>query len=84
MTVTENEAMEFWTDTAGADTASVADAGKKESFMRQWRATTFWDVTRLDGAGHAAVKAAYLHVCAVLAIAGQPYSWGQSGRFRSD
>ena len=31
--------------------------GKKESFMRQWRATTFWAVTRLDGAGHAAVKA---------------------------
>ena len=66
MTVTGNEAMEFWTDTAGADTAAVADAGKKESFMRQWRATTFWAVTRLDGTGHAAVKAAYLHVCAVL------------------
>ena len=58
--------MSFWTSTAEEDAAAVAAAGKTESFMRQWRDTAFWDVQRLDAAGHAVVKTAYLHVCAVL------------------
>ena len=58
--------MSFWTTTAGANAQAVAKTGKVESFLRKWRATTFWDVARLDATGHAAVKAAYLHVCTVL------------------
>ena len=52
--------MDFWTETTDAATTEVAAAGKKEAFMRLWRDTTFWDVTRLDATGNAAVKAAYL------------------------
>ena len=66
MLVKDSQEMDFWTESATAATASVAAAGKKEAFMRLWRGTTFWDVKCLDAMGNAAVKAAFLHVCAVL------------------
>ena len=58
--------MDFWTEKTTAATASVAAAGKKEAFLRRWRGTAFWNVKCLDAEGNAAVKAAFLHVCAVL------------------
>ena len=59
-------AMEFWTATGDETAAEVAARGKTESFMRQWRNTTFWDVERLDANGSEAMKDGYLHVAAVL------------------
>ena len=54
-------AMEFWTATGDETAAEVAARGKTESFMRQWRNTTFWDVERLDANGSEAMKDGYLH-----------------------
>lgn len=58
--------MEFWTTQQGLSAADIAAQGKTERFARKWRNTTVAAVDKLDASGDAAVKTAFLHICARL------------------
>ena len=58
--------MEFWTTQQGLSAADIAAQGKTERFARKWRNTTVAAVDKLDASGDAAVRTAFLHICARL------------------
>ena len=58
--------MDFWDKQESLSAADIAAQGKKERYARKWRNTTFAAVDKLDASGDAAVRTAFLHICARL------------------
>ena len=58
--------MDFWDKQQSLSAADIAAQGKLERFARKWRNTTVAAVDKLDASGDAAVRTAFLHICARL------------------
>ena len=58
--------MDFWDKQQSLSAADIAAQGKKGRYARKWRNTTFAAVDKLDASGDAAVRTAFLHMCARL------------------